>query len=80
MPLLVLILFHRWTLWSTKRAEEHPTIRTPTNIFIKLCAEVLYIPNARGYVYIVIACCDLSHAAEGRALKKLKSKTVAKIF
>ena len=38
------------------------------------------MPNARGYKYIVVARCDLSHAAEGRALKNLRSKTVAKFF
>ena len=71
---------HQCQLWNTKRAEENPTIRTPSNIFVKLYADVLFMPNARGYKYIVIARCDLSHAAEGRALKNLKSKTVAKFF
>ncbi|TBU21359.1 hypothetical protein BD311DRAFT_782965 [Dichomitus squalens] len=71
---------HQCQIWSTKRIEVPPTIRTPATIFSQIYVDVMFMPPSRGYRYIVAARDDLSHAAEGRALRKLNAKSIAKFL
>ena len=71
---------HQCQIWNTKRIEVPPTIRTPVTLFSQIYVDVMFMPNIRGYRYIVAARDDLTHAAEGRALKKIDSKSISKFL
>ena len=71
---------HECQLWSTKKVEVSPTIRIPATIFSKIYVDILFMPNVRGYKYIAAARDDLSHAAEGRELRKASSKHMSRFF
>ena len=47
---------------------------------MKIYVDVMLMPKARGYHYLVAACDDLSLTAEGRALKHASSDSLAKFF
>ena len=40
----------------------------------------MFMPETHGYRYIIAARDDLTHMAEGRALRKANAKTTAKFF
>ncbi len=69
---------HECQIWSTKKVEVPPTIQIPVTIFTQIYADVMFMPKAGGYRYLVAARNDLLHAAEGRALKQLTSRNIAK--
>lgn len=71
---------HPCQLWSVKKVEVPPTISTPSAIFTKIYVDVMFMPVAQGFKYIIAARDELTHVAEGRALKNLKSKTTARFF
>lgn len=71
---------HECQIWSTKRVEIPPTIRSPVTIFTQIYVDVMFMPKAHGYHYIVAARDDLTHAVEGRALKKANSTELARFF
>ena len=47
---------------------------------MKIYVDVMLMPKARGYHYLVAARDDLSLAAEGHALKHATSDSLAKFF
>ena len=71
---------HECQIRSTKRVEIPLTISTPATLFSKIYIDIMLMPRARGYRYIVAARDDLSRAAEGRALKKANASSLAKFF
>ena len=56
------------------------TISTPAVIFAKVYLDVMYMPSAQGFKYIVAARDDLSGAAEGRALRKNNARAIAQFL
>ncbi|EPQ49922.1 hypothetical protein GLOTRDRAFT_51378, partial [Gloeophyllum trabeum ATCC 11539] len=71
---------HECQIRSTRKVEIPLTISTPATIFTKLYADVMLMPKAKGYRYIVAARDDLTQAAEGRALRKSNADSLAKFF
>lgn len=71
---------HQCQVWSTKKVEVSPTIRTPGTIFTKIYVDVMYMPPAQGFNFIVAARDDLTHAAEGRALRKCNAESMSRFF
>ena len=71
---------HQCQIRSVRKAEVPLTISTPSTIFTKVYLDIMFMPPARGYRYIVAARDDLSGAAEGRALQKSKAKNVAQFI
>ncbi|KAI0080200.1 hypothetical protein K474DRAFT_1579499, partial [Panus rudis PR-1116 ss-1] len=60
-----------------RKVEIPPTVQNPTGLFAKVYADIMYMPKANGYRYIVAARDDLTHSAEGRALRKANGKALA---
>jgi hypothetical protein len=71
---------HECQIRSTVRLAIPPTVSQPATIFQKIYLDVMHMPTAQGYKYIVAARDDLSQAAEGRALKTANSITVSKFL
>ncbi|KAI0323303.1 hypothetical protein GY45DRAFT_1349828 [Cubamyces sp. BRFM 1775] len=71
---------HQCQLWNTTKVEIPPTIRTPVAIFTQVYIDVMFMPEARGYRYLVAARDDLTHVAEGRALRRITSKALSKFI
>lgn len=71
---------HECQIRSTKRVELPITISAPATVFSKVYIDVMLMPVAQGYRYIVAARDDLSRAAEGRALQKANATSLAKFF
>ena len=68
---------HECQIWST--AKIHLPIMTapPSTIFTKVHIDIMLMPLAKGYRYIVLAWDDLSKYVEGRALWKASARAVA---
>jgi transposase InsO family protein len=71
---------HECQIRSTKKVEIPITISAPATIFSKIYVDVMLMPRAQGYRYIVAARDDLSLAAEGRALRKNSAAALSKFF
>ncbi len=71
---------YQYQLQSTKKIEVSPTIHTPTTIFSELYFDIMIIPKAYGYHYIIATRDNLIHVAEGQALHKADAKAIAKFF
>jgi len=71
---------HECQIRSTHKVEIPLTVSPSPQIFMKIYVDVMLVPKARGYHYLVAAHDDLSLAAEGRALKHASSDSLAKFF
>lgn len=71
---------HECQIRSTRKAEVPITISTPSTIFLKLHVDVMFMPRAKGFKFIVAARDNLSGAAEGRALKHNNADQLSKFF
>ena len=71
---------HECQIRSVAKAEVPLTISTPATIFAKIYLDVMYMPKAGSYKFIVAARDDLSGASEGRALTANTSKTVSQFI
>lgn len=71
---------HQCQIREIKRVEIPLTISTPTSIFSKVHIDVMLMPRARGYRYIVAARDSLSRVSEGRALRKSTAQALASFF
>ena len=71
---------HECQIRSVKKVEIPLLVSTPSKIFVKIHVDIMYMPPAQGYRYIVAACDDLSRASEGRALWKATSDALAQFF
>ncbi|KAH7917309.1 hypothetical protein BV22DRAFT_1188370 [Leucogyrophana mollusca] len=56
------------------------TVSSPPTIFIKIYVDIMLMPKACGYRYVVAARDDLSLSAEGRALKNATADNLARFF
>ena len=71
---------HECQIRSTKRMEVPITISAPITPFQKIYIDVMFIPPAGGFHYIVAAKDDLTGVTEARAIRKNNSATLAKFF
>ena len=71
---------HECQVRSVKKVEIPITISTPATVFTKIYVDVMHMPKAQGYRYIVAARDDLTLAAEGRALRRSTASSLAKFF
>lgn len=71
---------HECQIRSTKKVEIPITISEPARIFVKVYVDVMLMPKAQGFRYIVAARDDLTGATEGRALRKASAHNLAKFF
>ncbi|THU92225.1 hypothetical protein K435DRAFT_578369, partial [Dendrothele bispora CBS 962.96] len=69
---------HQCQLHSHQHVEIPLQPSTPVTIFQKVYVDVMFMPKARGFRYIVAARDDLSGFCEARALKKNNAKALAK--
>lgn len=65
---------------SLKKVETPLSIATPITIFTKLYLDIMHMPKAKGFRYIVAARDDLSGNCEARALKSPNSEAVSKFL
>jgi transposase InsO family protein len=68
---------HECQIQSTKKIHIPITISPPITVFSKVHLDVMYMPKARGYQYIIVARDDLSKYVEGRALKAATGQAIA---
>jgi hypothetical protein len=71
---------HECQLRSLKRLEIPLTISTPTILFAKVYIDIMHMPSAYGFKYIVAAKDDLSGTSEAMALRNATAKNLAKFF
>ena len=55
-------------------------ISAPATLFTKVYLDIMLMPQAQGYRYIIAAQDDLSGAAEGRKLKQATACTVSQFI
>lgn len=65
---------------STRKVEVPLNPATPATLFTKIHVDIMDMPDSKGYRCIIAARDDLTQAAEGRALKNKKAKTVARFL
>jgi len=68
---------HTCQIRSTEKLHIPLNISTPTTVFSKIYLDVMHMPKAQGYQYIVAARDGLTGASEGRKLRKATSHAVA---
>jgi transposase InsO family protein len=71
---------HECQIRSTKRLEIAPTISAPIRLFTKIYIDIMHMPPANGYKYIVAAKDDLSGTSEASPLRSATAKNLAKFF
>ena len=71
---------HECQICSTRKAEVPLVVSPSPRLFMKIYVDVMLMPKARGYRYLVAARDDLSLATEGRALKHANADSLAKFF
>ena len=71
---------HECQIRSLKRLEISPTISMPTRLFAKVYIDIMYMPPANGFKFIVAARDDLSGTSEAAPLRRATAKNLAKFF
>jgi len=71
---------HECQIRSLKRVERPLTISAPSILFAKIYIDIMHMPPARGYRYIVAAKDDLSGTCEARPLRNATAKNLATFF
>jgi len=71
---------HECQIHSTRKAEVPLTVSPSPRLFMKIYVDVMLMPKARGYRYLVAARDDLLLAAEGCALRHANAESLAKFF
>ena len=71
---------HECQIRSLRKVYIPITVSTPATVFTKIYIDIMLMPKAQGYRYIVAARDDLSRASEGRALKKATAKAVSQFL
>jgi hypothetical protein len=71
---------HQCQIRSVQKVEIPITVSTPATIFTKIYLDIMRMPEAKGYKYIVAARDDLSGAAVGRKLKEATAVKVAEFI
>lgn len=68
---------HECQIQSTAKIHLPITTAPPSTIFTKVHIDIMLMPPAKGYQYIVLAQDDLSKYVEGRALQTASARAVA---
>ena len=71
---------HLCQLRSTMRPKIPLSPSSPTSLFQTIYVDVMFMPVAQGFKAIIAARDDLSGVSEGRAIKKVDAKTIAKFL
>ncbi|GJE99479.1 polyprotein [Phanerochaete sordida] len=71
---------HECQVRSVRKVQTPLLISAPTNIFVKIHLDVMFMPRSRGLRYVVAATDDLSGAGEGRALSANTANLIAKFL
>jgi hypothetical protein len=71
---------HECQIRSLKRVEIPLTISAPVSIFAKVYIDIMHMPSAQGYKYIVAAKDDLSGTSEAAPLRNATAHNLAKFF
>jgi hypothetical protein len=71
---------HECQIRSLKRKEVPVTVLVPTTIFSKLYIDVMFMPKAQGYKFIMAARDDLTGVCEAQALKSCTARTLSTFF
>jgi hypothetical protein len=71
---------HECQIRSVKKVEVPITVSVPATVFSRIYVDVMLMPKAKGYRYIVAARDSLSLAAEGRALRTATAANLARFF
>jgi hypothetical protein len=71
---------HECQIRSVKRLEISLTISIPVSLFAKVYIDIMYMPPANGYQYIVAAKDDLSGTSEAAPLKRATAENLAQFF
>ena len=71
---------HECQIRSLKRLEIPLTVSLPTVLFSKIYVDIMHMPPAHGYKYIVAAKDDLSGTSEAAPLRAATAKNLAKFF
>ena len=71
---------HECQIRSIKHLEIPLTVSLPTILFSKIYIDIMHMPLAHGYKYIVAAKDDLSGTSEAVPLKNATAKNLAKFF
>jgi hypothetical protein len=71
---------HECQIRSLKRLEIPLTVSTPVTLFAKVYIDVMHMPTANGFNYIVAAKDDLSGTSEAQALRTATAENLAKFF
>jgi hypothetical protein len=71
---------HECQIRSLKKMEIPLTISMPSALFSKIYIDIMHMPKAKGYRYIVAARDDLSGTCEAKPLRKNNSKSLATFF
>ena len=71
---------HECQIRSTVKAHLPITAPPPSTVFTKVHIDIMLMPQARGYWYIVLARGDLSKYVKGRALRRASASAVARFM
>ena len=71
---------HECQIRSLIKPQVPITVSTPATIWTKVYLDIMYMPRAQGFRYIVAARDDLSRVTEVRALRKANADSLAKFF
>jgi len=71
---------HECQIRSLKKMEIPLTISMPATLFAKIYIDIMHMPKAKGFKYIVAARDDLSGTCEAKPLRKANSKALANFF
>ena len=71
---------HECQIRSLKRFENPLSVSTPLALFQKVYVDIMHMPEAKGFKYIVAARDDLSGVCKARALRHATAKELAKFF
>ena len=71
---------HECQIRSLKRFENPLSVSTSLALFQKIYVDIMHMPEAKGFKYIVAARDDLSGVCEARALRKATAKELARFF
>ena len=71
---------HKCQIHATNKLHIPITISAPVTLFTKVYLDIMLMPKAQGYRYIIATRDDLSGAAEGQKLKQATTRTVSQFI
>lgn len=71
---------HECQIRSVRKHAVPLIVSTPATLFTRIYLDIMHMPRAHGYKYIIAARDDLTAAAEGRALQRATAAAVSRFF